>query len=93
MRLIGWLLFGLCATALLRRVPFGRGYGRPGDLVAGLGGALLGGLVVTGLLDRPIQLAPADGVALAAPFVAACLLIVLLRIGAERSIRLGRLRH
>lgn len=87
MSLIGWLLFGLCAAMLLRRVPFGRGYGRPGDLVAGLGGALLGGLVVTGLLDRTPRLDPPDAVALAAPFVVACLLILLLRIAAERGIR------
>jgi uncharacterized membrane protein YeaQ/YmgE (transglycosylase-associated protein family) len=93
MSLIGWLLFGFCAAALLRRVPFGRAYGRPGDLVAGLGGALFGGLVVTGLLDRTPRLDPTDAVALAAPFVAACLLIMLLRVGAERSIRLGRRRH
>ena len=87
MSLLGWLVFGLGATALLRRVPFGRGYGRPGDLVAGLGGALLGGLVATGLRDRAPRLAPPDAVALAAPFVGACLLILLLRVAAERSIR------
>jgi uncharacterized membrane protein YeaQ/YmgE (transglycosylase-associated protein family) len=93
MSLISWLLIGLCAATLARRVPFGRGYGRPGDLVAGLGGALLGGLVVARLLDRAPGFAPSGGVALVGPFVAACLLIVLLRIGVERSIRLGRLRH
>jgi uncharacterized membrane protein YeaQ/YmgE (transglycosylase-associated protein family) len=87
MSLISWLLVGLCATALLRRVPFGRGYGRPGDLAAGLGGALLGGLVVTGLLDRTPRLDPPDAVALATPFVVACLVIMALRIGAERRIR------
>jgi uncharacterized membrane protein YeaQ/YmgE (transglycosylase-associated protein family) len=93
MSLISWFLIGLCAATLLRRVPFGRGYGRPGDLAAGLGGALLGGFVVARLLDHPVRLVPAEGVVLAVPFVVACLLIVALRIGAERSIRLGRRRH
>lgn len=91
MSFIGWLCIGLCAATLARRVPFGRGYGHPGDLVAGLGGALLGGVIVTRFLDRAPRLDPADLSAFVAPFVVACLLIVLLRIGAERGIRLGRL--
>jgi uncharacterized membrane protein YeaQ/YmgE (transglycosylase-associated protein family) len=93
MDLIGWLLLGLCAAAVLRRVPFGRAYGRPGDLAAGLGGALLGGLITARLLARAAPPVRADLSALAASFGAACLLIVLLRVTAERRTRLGRIGY
>lgn len=44
---IAWLLVGLIAGALAGLLTRGRGYGCLGDIIVGLVGAFVGGLVVT----------------------------------------------
>jgi uncharacterized membrane protein YeaQ/YmgE (transglycosylase-associated protein family) len=44
---IAWLAVGLLAGAIAGRVTRGRGYGCIGDILLGLAGAFVGGLVVS----------------------------------------------
>ena len=64
---IAWVVVGLAAGLLAGRVIWGSGYGTAGDLVIGLVGGFLFGMLVTGT----------DGLVggIAVAFVAACLLI------------------
>ena len=44
---LAWLVVGLLAGAIAGRLARGRGYGCLGDLVVGVVGAFIGGLVIT----------------------------------------------
>lgn len=44
---IAWLVVGLLAGAIAGRLARGRGYGCLGDIVVGVVGAFVGGLVIT----------------------------------------------
>jgi uncharacterized membrane protein YeaQ/YmgE (transglycosylase-associated protein family) len=44
---IVWLLIGLLAGAIAGRIARGRGYGCLGDIILGLVGAFVGGLIVS----------------------------------------------
>jgi uncharacterized membrane protein YeaQ/YmgE (transglycosylase-associated protein family) len=48
--ILAWLIAGLIAGALAGRVARGRGFGCIGDIVVGLVGAFVGGLILTPLI-------------------------------------------
>jgi uncharacterized membrane protein YeaQ/YmgE (transglycosylase-associated protein family) len=48
---IAWLLVGLLAGAIAGRLAQGRGYGCLGDIILGLLGAFVGGLIVSAFVD------------------------------------------
>ncbi|GAC1324092.1 MAG: hypothetical protein NVS2B16_13650 [Chloroflexota bacterium] len=45
--IVAWLVVGLLAGAIAGRIARGRGYGCLGDIVVGVVGAFLGGLIIT----------------------------------------------
>ena len=53
MGILAWIVVGLIAGWLASRVMKGRGSGLVGDLVLGVVGALLGGLLASTLLKMP----------------------------------------
>ncbi|MGH2444368.1 MAG: GlsB/YeaQ/YmgE family stress response membrane protein [Chloroflexota bacterium] len=44
---IAWIIIGLLAGAIAGRIARGRGYGCLGDIILGLVGALVGGIIVS----------------------------------------------
>jgi uncharacterized membrane protein YeaQ/YmgE (transglycosylase-associated protein family) len=82
--LIAWLLVGLIAGALAGRVVEGGGFGVLGDIVVGLVGAFIGGLILHALTNSDVA-GSFIGECIVA-FVGACLLLAALRmVGRGRS--------
>ncbi|MEA2669788.1 MAG: hypothetical protein QOG45_8 [Chloroflexota bacterium] len=82
--LIAWLLVGLIAGALAGRVVEGGGFGILGDIVVGLVGAVIGGLILHALTRSDVA-GSFIGECIVA-FVGACLLLaVLRRVGRGRA--------
>jgi uncharacterized membrane protein YeaQ/YmgE (transglycosylase-associated protein family) len=75
--LIAWLLVGLIAGALAGRVVEGGGFGILGDIVVGLVGAVIGGLILHALTRSDVA-GSFIGECIVA-FVGACLLLAVLR--------------
>lgn len=78
---IVWLIIGLIAGALAGRVVAGRGLGCLADTAVGLGGALIGGLILSWLspANRPLDTLGIIGDIVVA-FVGAVLLLLVLRL-------------
>jgi uncharacterized membrane protein YeaQ/YmgE (transglycosylase-associated protein family) len=53
---LAWLVAGLLAGAIAGRITRGRGYGCIGDIILGLVGAFVGGIVVSPFLHGTHQL-------------------------------------
>ena len=81
---IAWLLVGLIAGALAGRVVEGGGFGILGDIVVGLVGAFIGGIILHALTRSDVA-GSFIGECIVA-FVGACLLLaVLRRVGPGRT--------
>lgn len=76
--LIAWVLVGLLAGALAGRVVAGGGFGFLGDVVVGLLGALIGGLILHAI-HRSDAVGGFVGECIVA-FLGACILLGLLRL-------------
>ncbi|HEY2704053.1 MAG TPA: GlsB/YeaQ/YmgE family stress response membrane protein [Candidatus Dormibacteraeota bacterium] len=74
---IAWLLVGLIAGALAGRVVEGRGLGLLGDMVVGLVGAVIGGLILHAITRSDVAGSFVGECVVA--FVGACLLLGLVR--------------
>jgi len=83
---IAWLVVGLIAGWLAGLMMKGSGYGIPGDIVVGLIGSFVGGLVLSIFVEG---VAGFWGSILVA-FIGACLLIFLVRVisGRQAALRL-----
>ncbi len=73
--IIAWVIVGLVAGYLAGKVMKGSGYGLVGDLIVGLIGAFVGGLLFGSLVNAEYALIGSIVVA----FIGACLLIVVVR--------------
>jgi uncharacterized membrane protein YeaQ/YmgE (transglycosylase-associated protein family) len=82
--IIAWLVVGLVAGWLAGRVMKGGGYGIAGDMVVGLIGAVIGGILFGLLVTGAVGFWGSIGVA----FLGACILIALLRFLAPGRFRL-----
>jgi uncharacterized membrane protein YeaQ/YmgE (transglycosylase-associated protein family) len=76
---IAWILIGLVAGALAGRVVQGHGYGFLGDIVVGLIGAFLGGLVLHAITHGNSAASSFVGECIVA-FLGAVLLLAVLRM-------------
>jgi uncharacterized membrane protein YeaQ/YmgE (transglycosylase-associated protein family) len=76
--LIAWILIGLISGALAGRVVEGGGFGFLGDLVVGLVGAIIGGLILHAVTGGANAAGSFIGECVVA-FIGACLLLALLR--------------
>jgi uncharacterized membrane protein YeaQ/YmgE (transglycosylase-associated protein family) len=77
---IAWMIVGVCAGFLAGKVMRGAGYGLIGDLVVGLIGAFLGGLLSGMFITGTYGFVGSIVVA----FLGACLMIWVLRLVASR---------
>ena len=75
-----WLLAGLIAGALASRVVSGRGHGCLGDVVIGVAGALIGGIVLSYFVHGTLRFWGSVIVA----FIGAVILLTLLRLISPR---------
>lgn len=89
--LIGWIVIGLIAGGLAGRVVEGGGFGCLGDLVVGVAGAIVGGILVDHLSpDAHYGFLGSIVVA----FIGACLLLSVLRLlSGGRRLGGGRSPH
>jgi uncharacterized membrane protein YeaQ/YmgE (transglycosylase-associated protein family) len=79
MGILAWIVVGLVAGWLASQVMKGRGSGLVGDLVLGVVGALLGGLLASTLLKIPNAVNGINVTSILVAFVGAVILIALLR--------------
>ena len=80
--LIAWLVVGLIAGFLASRVMRGRGYGMVVDVLVGLLGALVGGIVASALgVSGPVGFVGSIVIA----FIGAVILIAIVRLLPGRS--------
>jgi uncharacterized membrane protein YeaQ/YmgE (transglycosylase-associated protein family) len=77
--LIAWILIGLISGALAGRVVEGRGFGFLGDLVVGLVGAFIGGLILDAITHGGSTTASFVGECIVS-FIGACILLAVLRL-------------
>ncbi len=73
--IIAWVIVGLVAGFLAGKVMKGSGYGLVGDLIVGLIGAFVGGLLFGSLVNAEYALIGSIVVA----FIGACILIAVVR--------------
>lgn len=73
---LGWILIGLIAGALAGRVVRGRGFGCLVDIVVGIAGAFLGGIIVGAF----VQGAAGFWESLIVAFIGAVVLLTVLRL-------------
>ena len=86
--LITWIIIGLVAGALAGRVVEGSGFGCLGNLVVGIAGAIIGGLIIREVApDAQYEFLGSIVVA----FIGAALLLAVLRL-LSGGRHLGRLR-
>lgn len=89
--LIAWILIGLISGALAGRVVEGGGFGFLGDIVVGLVGAFIGGLILNAVTGGGNTTVSFIGECIVA-FIGACLLLAVLRaFGRGRAGRKGPL--
>lgn len=79
MGILAWIVVGLIAGWLASKVMKGRGSGLVGDLVLGVVGALLGGLVASTLLNMPNAVNGINVNSILVAFLGAVILIAILR--------------
>ncbi len=79
MGIVAWIVVGLIAGWLASRVMKGRGSGLVGDLVLGVVGALLGGLIASTLLNMPNPVNGINVPSILVAFLGAVILIAILR--------------
>jgi len=79
MGILAWIVVGLIAGWLASKVMKGRGSGLVGDLVLGIVGALLGGLVASTLLNMPNAVNGINVNSILVAFLGAVILIAILR--------------
>jgi len=79
MGILAWIVVGLIAGWLASQVMKGRGSGLVGDLVLGVVGALLGGLVASTLLNMPNAVNGINVNSILVAFLGAVILIAILR--------------
>ncbi|WP_423223367.1 GlsB/YeaQ/YmgE family stress response membrane protein [Candidatus Amarolinea aalborgensis] len=79
MGILAWIVVGLIAGWLASRVMKGRGSGLVGDLVLGVVGALLGGLIASTLLNMPNPVNGINVPSILVAFLGAVILIAILR--------------
>ncbi|MFZ1240219.1 MAG: GlsB/YeaQ/YmgE family stress response membrane protein [Anaerolineae bacterium] len=79
MGVLAWIVVGLIAGWLASRVMKGRGSGLVGDLVLGVVGALLGGLLASTLLKMPNPVNGINVTSILVAFIGAVIVIALLR--------------
>lgn len=79
MGILAWIVVGLIAGWLASQVMKGRGSGLVGDLVLGIVGALLGGLVASTLLNMPNAVNGINVNSILVAFLGAVILIAILR--------------
>ena len=79
MGILAWIVVGLIAGWLASRVMKGRGSGLVGDLVLGVVGALLGGLLASTLLKMPNPVNGINVTSILVAFIGAVIVIALLR--------------
>src|SRR5258707_11368060 len=85
MGILGWIILGGLAGWLASRVVRGSGLGLLGDIVVGIVGAILGGLVLSLLLPGTFGFTGFNFGSLVVAFVGAVILLVIVRlIGAGR---------
>ena len=77
MSILAWIVLGLIVGFLASAVMRGGGYGLVGDVIVGIVGALLGGLIFSALGGSGIT--GFNLYSLLVAFVGACILIALLR--------------
>jgi uncharacterized membrane protein YeaQ/YmgE (transglycosylase-associated protein family) len=83
--IIGWIVIGVLAGALAGRVVSGGGFGVLRDMLVGLAGAVLGGVILHAATGRP-HTSPSFLVELLVAFAGAVILLLLLRaFGRSRS--------
>lgn len=82
--IVAWLVVGLLAGWAAGSVMKGAGYGIIGDIVMGLIGALIGGLLFSFFVTGDVGFWGSIGVA----FIGACILIVIVRFVALKRTRL-----
>ena len=75
--LIAWILVGLIAGAVAGRVVAGGGFGFVGDVIVGIVGAFVGGIVLHAITGSDAAGSFVGEVVVA--FLGACLLLLLLR--------------
>ncbi|MBK6429286.1 GlsB/YeaQ/YmgE family stress response membrane protein [Candidatus Amarolinea dominans] len=79
MGILAWIVVGLIAGWLASRVMKGRGSGLVGDLVLGVVGALLGGLLASTLLKMPDAVNGINVTSILVAFIGAMIVIAILR--------------
>lgn len=89
--LIAWILIGLIAGALAGRVVQGHGYGFLGDIVVGIIGAFLGGLVLHAITHGNSAASSFVGECIVAFLGAVALLLVLRALGRGHAKERGML--
>jgi uncharacterized membrane protein YeaQ/YmgE (transglycosylase-associated protein family) len=75
--LIAWLIIGLIAGALAGRLVEGRGLGCLADLVVGVAGAVIGGVILD-QLEPNLRFGFLGSIVVA--FIGACILLAVLRL-------------
>jgi uncharacterized membrane protein YeaQ/YmgE (transglycosylase-associated protein family) len=84
--ILAWLLIGVIAGALAGRVMNGGGFGLFGDIVVGLAGAVVGGVLLHALTRRG-HVAPSLLVEVVVAFVGAVVLLMVGRLVGGRRLR------
>lgn len=74
--IIAWLIIGLVAGALAGRVVSGRGYGCIVDIVVGIAGAVIGGILIGFFIHGTVGFWGSLVVA----FIGACALLAVIRL-------------
>ncbi|HLY84060.1 MAG TPA: GlsB/YeaQ/YmgE family stress response membrane protein, partial [Acidimicrobiales bacterium] len=88
---IGWIVIGVVAGALAGRVVGGRGFGLFRDMLVGLAGAVVGGLILHAMTKRG-HTSPSFLVELLVAFAGAVILLILARAFGRGRARGGRTR-
>ena len=89
--IIGWIIIGVLAGALAGRVVAGRGFGLFRDMLVGLAGAVLGGVILHAMTKRG-HTSPSFLVELLVAFAGAVILLILARAFGRGRARGGRTR-
>ena len=84
MGILAWIVVGLIAGWLASQVMRGGGYGLIGDIIVGVVGALIGGVLASTLLNMPNAVNGINITSILVAFVGAVILIAILRLVSGR---------